>query len=244
MLWNRWKSTGEEEDYDKYKKVNRRVKEGARQAKQRSFDQFVAELDTMRAQSAVSRMSRLIKTRRRRLLQQTQATQRIEPSEFTHFVATQHSCRIGERKLARSHFQVDEEWRAELEWALKVAPSGKATGVDEVFGEALQACEEGVIIDWMLAVWESCGEYGILPKAWRQSMLFPLLKKEPANNPRNWRAVALLSHCRKLIEKVIDGKIRREYRFHNAQCGFRQSGSVETAILRLIRAIAQGCKYV
>lgn len=46
------------------------------------------------------------------------------------------------------------------------------------------------------------------------------------------------------MEKVIDRRIREVHNFHRFQCGFLQSRSCDTAILRLVRAIAQGCKYV
>lgn len=75
-------------------------------------------------------------------------------------------------------------------------------------------------------------------------MLCPILKKEPASQPQNWRAIALLSQARKMIEKIIDVRIRACYQFHRSQCGFRQHRSVETAILRLMRAIEHGCQYV
>lgn len=90
------------------KRVNIRV----RKAKQRGFQQFVNELDKGRVHATVSRMSRMIKTRRRRRLHQTSATKRIEPAEYTAFVATQHPRRVGERSLQRSRFQLDAGCRA------------------------------------------------------------------------------------------------------------------------------------
>lgn len=86
--------------------------------------------------------------------------------------------------------------------------------------------------------------HAIFPRDWCDSKLCPLLKKEPADLPNNWRAVALLSHARKIIEKVIDGRIRKQVKFHEAQCGFRGFRSVETAILRVVRAVTNGCKYI
>lgn len=137
-LWKRWRRTGEDEDKARYKEIDRRVKTGARQAKQECFNKFVRELDTTRAHAAVSRMSRMIKARKRRRLQQTQASERIEPATFTAFVANQHNRRVGERRLQRQRFQLDSRWREDVEWAVKVAPRGKTKGIDEVFVEALQ----------------------------------------------------------------------------------------------------------
>lgn len=231
-LWKRWKRSGALEGKQKYKQVDKRVKTGVKVAKQRNFARFARELDTMLVHEAVSRMGRMIKARKQRRLEQTQASKRIEPVEFTNFVATQHSRRPGERRLQCRRFRLDDRWRADVEWALRTAPRGTAVGSDEVFVEALQAGEEKVIVDWVWETWASCGRHAILPKAWRQSYLCPLLKKEPASRPENWRAVALLSHCRKLIEKILDRRVRESYSFHKSECGFRQQRSVETAILR------------
>lgn len=93
------------------------------------------------------------------------------------------------------------------------APKGKAPGVDELFVEALQASETEVITK---VYWRGVGLL---------SMLYPLLKKEPADRPQNWRAIALLNHCRKLIEKIGDMRIRELYRFHAAQCEFVNPGA-------------------
>lgn len=69
------------------------------------------------------------------------------------------------------------------------------------------------------------------------------LKVVPAAQKRA-SLIALLSHPRKIIEKVIDTMLRLVYRFNEAQCGFRSHRSVETAILRALRAIRSGRRYV
>lgn len=227
-----------------YKAMDKRIKREARIAKQRSFTQFVKDIDHMPAHRAVSRMSKMVKARRQRRLQQAPASDRIAPVEFTCFVATQHHRFQGERAMRCRRFSVGGSWRQDIEWSLKVAPRGKATGGDEVFVEALHACDEEVVLEWLVAIWTCSGQHGILPTAWRKSILCPILEKEPASLPQKWRAIALLSQARKVIEKVIDVRIRNCYKFHRSQCGFRQQRSVETAILRLMRAIDQGCNYV
>lgn len=70
-------------------------------------------------------------------------------------------------------------------------------------------------------------------------LLFPLLKKGCTNEATNYRPIALLSHTRKLIEKVGDWQLRSVYILDDAQCGFQPSKSVETAILRARRAYAE-----
>lgn len=195
-LWRKWKKYGGEGRRAAYRAVDKRVKREARAAKARSFNEFVANLEGMPVHSAVSTMSKLIKARRQRKLLQKPASQRIDPVQFTKFVATQHPRPQGERRLQRRRFQVDEQWRADIEWAVRCAPRGKATGTDELFGEALQAPGEELMAEWLLAVWICCGRHAIMPSAWQKSILCPILKKEPASAPQNWRAIALLSHGR------------------------------------------------
>lgn len=79
---------------------------------------------------------------------------------------------------------------------------------------------------------------------WRRSVVCPLLKMEPADRPQNWRAVALLSHARKIIEKSLDATLRANYRFHPSQCGFRKAHSMDTVIIRLLQAVRSGCIYI
>lgn len=185
----------------------------------------------------------MMKAQKQRAASRVSATRQVTPREFTDFVSAQHPSRQGECRLESRRFELDDQWRADIEWAVGRAPRKKATGCDEVFSEALQ-CSTALLSEWLHEVWASCGRHGIVPTAWCQTMLCPLLKKEPASEPSNWRAIALLSHCRKVIEKVLDKRVREEYRFHHAQCGVRAARSVDTALIRMMRSIKMGCKVI
>lgn len=54
----------------------------------------------------------------------------------------------------------------------------------------------------------------------------------------------LLSHGRKIIEKVLDKRLRQQYKFYDAQVGFRRGRSTETAVIRTLEAFQSGCRYV
>lgn len=121
------------------------------------------------------------------------------------------------------------------------APKGKATGADESFAQLFQL-RPTLNGELLFKLLEKCGKLAMVPSEWCELALCPLLKKEPANLPKNWRTIALLSHDRKIIEKAIDRRIREQYIFHEAQCGFRDFRSVDTTILRVMRAIDHGCQ--
>lgn len=86
----------------------------------------------------VSVLSSLLKTKKRNLVETAPAVKRIQPVEFTSFVAAQHDRRVGERTLRSRKFEFYEEWRLEIEAKVLKAPKSKATEADQIFAEALQ----------------------------------------------------------------------------------------------------------
>lgn len=60
-------------------------------------------------------------------------------------------------------------------------------------------------------------------------MLFPLFKKEDRSLAKKYQPIALLSHIKNLIEKTLDSRLSREYKFATQQGGFQR----EPAILRI-----------
>lgn len=131
----------------------------------------------------------------------------------------------------------------EIERAIMDSPNKKATGRDEVFVEALKLIPYEAALA-VTSLWAACGKCGYLPEEWPLILLFPLYKKGEAANPASYRPVALLSHLRKVIEKVLDKTLRRMYTFNVAQCGFRPSRSIETAILRARKSHELGFGHV
>lgn len=242
-LWREWKRTSDDDARSEHRRVDRSIKSQVKRAKKKDFLEFVASIGDMNASEATGELSRILRGKQRNRRAARPAVQRIEPRRFTEFVAAQHSRRAGESRLQNRAFRVDDSWKSDLEEALGRAPKRKATGRDETFAEAMQVTPT-VTAEWLYRLWQCYGRHGLFPSAWRQSVLCPLLKKEPASEPGNWRAVALLSHARKIVEKVIDRRVRDRYEFHEVQCGFRGPRSVETAILRVLQAVADGCKVI
>lgn len=87
-------------------------------------------------------------------------------------------------------FRIDEEWSEDIETAILKAPRRKATGADQVFVEALQV-HPTLAAEWLEKVWTKCGTHKIFPTEWSRSVLCPLFKKQPADNPLNWCALTL-----------------------------------------------------
>ena len=55
-----------------------------------------------------------------------------------------------------------------------------------------------------------CVQEGRIPKEWRMGLIVPIWKRTgDVHNPGNYRGITLLSHVLKLLERVLDARIRR-----------------------------------
>lgn len=113
-LWKLWKRAGQEAVKRQHKDVDREIKRKARQLQRTGFNEFVAKLNDMPSNQAMGVLSKMLKAKKKRRMEQSPAVQNIIPAEFTVYVASQHSRRSGERRLQGRQFEVDSEWRAEL----------------------------------------------------------------------------------------------------------------------------------
>ncbi|XP_037800610.1 uncharacterized protein LOC119595566 [Penaeus monodon] len=87
--------------------------------------------------------------------------------------------------------------------------------------------EEGIGVLWML-MGKVMDEENI-PTVWKESILIPIFKeKGDVQNCENYRGIKLMSHTLKLLERIIDGRIRREAFIGRQQLGFMKGvGTVD-----------------
>ncbi|XP_037776609.1 uncharacterized protein LOC119573455 [Penaeus monodon] len=108
--------------------------------------------------------------------------------------------------------------RIEVQQALKMK-NRKATGPDGIPIEAWKAMgEEGIDVLWML-MGKVMDEENI-PTVWKESILIPIFKEKDVQNCENYRGIKLMSHTLKLLERIIDGRIRQEAFIGRQQLGF------------------------
>jgi hypothetical protein len=78
---------------------------------------------------------------------------------------------------------------------------------------------------------------------WKLTPVCPVYKKGSFFDPKNYRPIALLSNLFKLLERVVDVRIRSVYVIIIEQCGFRPHFGTEMQLLRL-SVLMQYCKSV
>ena len=133
-------------------------------------------------------------------------------------------------------FDEGEILRPFIAEALAKAPTGKATGGDNLFVEMFRA-DQALGTEILTKIWEKVGEMGHIPQSWQESILIPVYKKGDASDPANFRPIALLSQARKIIESALDICLRRHYKFNSMQTGFQKHMSTATAIIRTLASI-------
>ena len=123
--------------------------------------------------------------------------------------------------------------REEVKNALKTMKKGKAVRPDELSVE----------------VWECMGEMGIkfltrlfnrlfmgerMPEEWRRSVFIPIYKnKGDAQCCGNYRGIKLLSHTRKVWERIIKARLRDRVEISKQQYGFMPGKETADAMCAL-----------
>ena len=108
----------------------------------------------------------------------------------------------------------------EVEETIKVMKAGKAGGPSEVVGEMLKAAGKKGI----KRLTELCNQVvreGAIPREWQLSTLIPIFKgKGDPMECGSYRAVKLLEHGMKVLEGVLEKRLRQKVKIDDMQFGF------------------------
>ena len=91
--------------------------------------------------------------------------------------------------------------KEEVQASLKVLSNGKAPGINGVPAEVLK--QSDVTVDVFTNLCQQIWKTMLWPTEWKRSVLIPLLKKDDPTNCRNYRTIALISHTKKILPKMI-----------------------------------------
>ena len=130
--------------------------------------------------------------------------------------------------------------QAEVEKALKKMKGGKAVGPDGVAADMVKALDD-VGVRWLTRVIQAVWRDKKIPDEWKESVMVPIFKKKGnIHECGNYRGIKLLSHCMKIMERIIDARIREivEHQLGEEQFGFRK-GVGTTDPLFIIRQIIE-----
>ena len=236
----KWEESQVEEDRDRFREKNKEVKKIVAQAKAKSYDKVYNDLET---KEGLNRMIKMSKARNKsskdithikQIKDQDGAVLRKEEDILKRWKGYFEKLLNEENdRLIREDGQVNMGMvmrfsREEVVSALKKMKNGKATGPDLIPAEVWKALgEEGV--DILHNLMEKILEQEKIPEEWRESILIPIFKgKGDVQNCGNYRGIKLMSHTLKILERMIDGRLRDEVVIGKEQLGFmRGSGTTD-----------------
>ena len=119
--------------------------------------------------------------------------------------------------------------------AMKKMKKGKATGLNEIRVEMPDLAGD-VEVNWIRRLLNSCLTEGKIPVEWRTLLIIPIWKmKGDVHDPGKYRGIILLSQVLKLLERVVDGRIRKkvECEIGEEQQGFRKGRGTTDGLFTL-----------
>ena len=94
-----------------------------------------------------------------------------------------------------------------------------------------------IIITYLTCIFNTSVVTGVMPTAWKHSIIVPIFKSGDADVPSNYRPISLLPILSKILEKIITSQLTQylesQQLLSNTQHGFRRSLSTETALQTL-----------
>ena len=113
--------------------------------------------------------------------------------------------------------------------AIKVMKPGKAAEPSQVSAEMISASEVGisVIVELCQRVLDGKGT----PDKWQTSVLVPIFNgKGDERNCNTYRGVKLSKHARKIVERVLERRIRELVNIDSMQFGFMPGRGITDAL--------------
>ncbi|MBJ3377342.1 hypothetical protein JGC18_24880, partial [Salmonella enterica subsp. enterica serovar Typhimurium] len=119
---------------------------------------------------------------------------------------------------------------AEVEKAIGRMKKGKAAGPTGVVTEMLKASQE-VGVQWLTDLSNRIIDEGRIPGDWEMSVIIPIYKgKGDPLECGSYRAVKLLEHAMKVVERVLEQRIRNQVRVDEMEFGFMPGKGTTDAI--------------
>lgn len=132
--------------------------------------------------------------------------------------------------------------KPKISWAINSLKPFKASGEDGIFPALIQKCEDS-IIDHLQTLFKASLKHSYIPNTWRGTLVkfLPKAGKPNYDNPKAFRPISLMSFFLKILEKLMDRKIREEtlvkFPLNDAQHAYQKHKGTDTALHSLVNFI-------
>ena len=128
----------------------------------------------------------------------------------------------------------------EVTRGLKEMKKGRQTRLDEMRAEMVDVAGE-IGVRWTKMLLNTCMKQCKVPEDWRTGLIVPIWKRKgDAQDPGKYRGITLPSHIMKLLERILDKRLRErvEPELGEEQLGFRK-GRGTTDGMFLLRQLVE-----
>ena len=178
---------------------------------------------------------RVIKDQDGKLVTDREEVLRIWESYFRELLNQGGGTDLELPSAVRGKIEVVKISEMEVEGALGKMKRDKAAGWDETRVEMFDISGE-VGIGWLVRLLNVCMQEGKIPKDWKIGLIVPIWKRKgDVYDPGKYRGITLLSHVFKLLERILDGRIRSrvESEIGEEQQGFRRGRGTRDSLFSL-----------
>ena len=120
---------------------------------------------------------------------------------------------IRENDGERVNLEVEKISKEEVRENMKRMKNRKAVGPDDIPVEVWKCLGE-IALEFLTKLYNRTLESERKPEEWRNSVLIPIFKnKGDVQSCSNYRGIKLISHTMKLLERVVERKLRSELTF-------------------------------
>ncbi|KAK3545944.1 hypothetical protein QTP70_016948, partial [Hemibagrus guttatus] len=218
----KWDMDRTEENRQEYKELQRRVKREVSKAKQKACDELYTRLDTREGEKDLYRLARqrdidgkdvqqvrVIKDRDGRVLTSEESVQRRWKEYFEELMNEENEREKRVDGVNSVEQKVDKIRKDEVRMALKRMKSGKAVGPDDIPVEVWKCLGEAAV-EFLTSLFNRVLESERMLEEWRRSVLVPIFKnKGDVQSCSNYRGTKLMSHTKKLWERVVEARLRK-----------------------------------
>src|SRR6184192_2373037 len=137
--------------------------------------------------------------------------------------------------MNREEASVDERLISvsEVRLAIAMAKSGKAAGPSGVAADMLKVAGEAEV-KWVTDICNEVVRSGVVPVDWKRSRMVNVYKgKGNALECSSYRGIKLLDHVLKVLERVLEARLRKTVKIDDMQFGFSPGKGTTDAIFIL-----------
>ena len=122
----------------------------------------------------------------------------------------------------------------EVRWALGSITTNKASGGDGIPAELFQILKD-VAVKVLYSVYQQIWKTQQWPQDWKRSVFIPIPKKGNAKECSNYCTIALFSHARKVMLKILQARLQHyvNRELPDVQVGFRKGRGTRDQIANI-----------